>query len=616
MAAADAAPDTKKLKAAKSWLKQQHPAGQRLVKASMLVGALAALLMIAQASFLAKAAHLVIFEDHTLNDVLPWLGYFLVCLVLRSVANGLSHRLAHKGAKQVQHNLRSRLYQHLNGSNNTFIQSQASAKLSNTLIDGIDSLADYYAGYLPAVAYSGVIPIAVMFVVMPLDWQSGLILLVCAPVIPFFMIMIGMRAQALNQKRWQELTRLSQRFLDRIRGMAQLKLFNATTSELILVAQATDQFRRSTLAVLRVAFLSSLALEFLASISIAMVAVTIGFRLLWGELDFYTGFFILLLAPEFFLPLRQLGTQYHARMQGLSAAQDMMDIFEQTSDQADAEMPTQSQSKTSTKTAQSTGEHKALSLQIHKLSFSYDGQNKAALNNISLEFNGPGLYAIVGESGAGKSTLFDLLLGFLTPSQGQITLTQAGQSAPLTLENVSWVPQKPKLFASSVFQNIAPHLGLHTSSSFDSLAADTREQIQAAARAAYADEFIQPLAHGYATQLGEGGEGVSGGQKQRIATARAFYKNSPVLLLDEPSAHLDSDSEAALQKAVEAYAKDHIVIVIAHRLHTLTQAKQLFVLQSGQVAEQGDYEQLNQPGKVLYEQTQAANLLAQGGQHD
>ncbi len=560
--------------AAKGWLRSQKQRAGHLLSASVALGSLAGILLIAQAAILAYVSDQAMFQQQSLEPLNPWLWAMVALLLGRVLLKRVSNRLAFEGAARIKASLRRQLTEHLFQLGPQ--PNQRSAALSTLLNEGVEALEDYYARYLPAVAFSAMIPLAILAVVLPLDGLSGLIFLFTAPLIPFFMILIGTQAEALNQQRWQQLARLGNHFLDLIQGLTQLRLFNASRREADTVAQIADDYRRATMSVLKVAFLSSLALEFLATISIALVAVTIGFRLYYGQLDFGTGFLILLLAPEFYLPLRNMGTQYHARMAGVSAAESMLELL--------AQQPAEQGHQTLPDTA---GQPPQISLdQVH-----YQYGEHQALSGLSLQFGPRGLHAIVGRSGAGKSTLLDLLLGFIQPDQGQLLINRTALQQ-LDIQHwraqLSWVPQSPRLF----FGSVADNLRLACPDASDA-------QLQQAARQAGADEFIQQLPQGYQTPLGESGATLSGGQRQRLALARALLKNAPVLILDEPSAHLDPHSEALVQAALADYARDHLVIVVAQRLHTIRQAEQIYLLHDGQLTEQGQH----------------TTLLAQGGHY-
>ncbi|MCB1801751.1 MAG: thiol reductant ABC exporter subunit CydD, partial [Gammaproteobacteria bacterium] len=428
----------------------------------------------------------------------------------------------------------------------------------------------YYARYLPAMSLTVLLPLAILVVVFPTDWLSALIMLLTAPLIPLFMILIGKGTERLNQRQWRTLARLSAHFLDVIQGLTTLKLFNASRREISNIARISDDYRRSTMAVLRVAFLSSLALEFFATISIAVVAVSIGFRLLWGEMDFLYGLFILLLAPEFYLPLRSMGTHYHARLEAIGAAEQLLHVL-------DLPAPEKPQ------TTAALPDNHAATIRLDGVSITYPGDVRA-LDRVDLLIEPGERIAVVGASGAGKSTLARVLLGFSTPDSGRVligdTPLQAIEPAAWRAR-LGWVPQHPHLFAGTIADNI--RLGAPQASD---------AELAAAARRADADDFISALPAGYATALGEHGQGLSGGQIQRIALARALLRHPALLLLDEPSAHLDAASEQAIQQALAALDRSTTLVTIAHRLNTVRSADRIVLLDGGRIAAVGTHADL------------------------
>ncbi len=571
----------------RAFLKQYSHSGSRLLKVSILLGTLNALLMIASCYLIANAVHLVMFADKQLDDITYLLWPLAGLILLRAVFLALSERISHFAAQKIKNTMRKTLLAKLNRLGPIYSEQKGHGATLNTLHNGVEALHQYYANYLPSVAYSALIPLAILVIIFPTDYKAGLIFLFTAPLIPFFMILVGHKAEEINQQRWQQLSVLGNYFFDRLNGLTQLKLFNATRRELANIAKISDDFRTSTMSVLKIAFLSAFALEFFATISVALVAVIIGFRLFFGTLDFATGFVVLLLAPEFYLPLRQMGTHYHARLEGISAAADMIDIIN-----ADEELPPAQQTKLSLPIQ---------SISTKQLSFYYP-QSKEGLSNINLAFPVKGLVAFIGDSGAGKSTLFDCLLGFHQQANSQIIINDTPLcklDSQSWQQHIAWIPQQPTLFYMSVAENL--RLGK---------ADATQVQLEQAAIKAGALEFIQSLPQGFDTLLGEHGEGLSGGQKQRIALARAFLKNAPILMLDEPSAHLDSQTEKLINSAIVDYAKDHLVLVIAHRLNTITNADNIYVLEQGKIIEQGNYQQLYQQHGKLWQ------LAHAGAQHD
>lgn len=554
-------------------------------KASVGIGLLAGFLLIGQAWLLAKTITAVVFGQVGLAGVMPWLWGLLAIFLLRASLAWAAEQAAFHAAVQVKLALRSQLYRHVQQLGPAWLAGERSGELANTLSDGIEALEAYYARYIPAMSLMALVPLAILVLVFAHDALSALVMVVTAPLIPLFMILIGKGTEKRNQQQWQQLARMSAHFLDVIQGLTTLKLFNASRREAQMVAHISDQYRQSTMSVLRVAFLSSFALEFLATVSIALVAVLVGFRLFWGEMEFLHGFFVLLLAPEFYLPLRNMGTQYHARMQAIGAGEKIVVILNTpVSTPADALVG---------------GEwvaDKEIGITLVDVSFSYP-DNRPALHYLNLTIQPGETLALVGHSGAGKSTLANVLLGFLPVQHGQVLvggMPLGSIPAEAWRRQLAWLPQRPHLFPASVADNI--RLGQATAS---------LEAVQAAAQQAYADEFISQLPQGYDTQVGEAGHGLSGGQIQRIALARAFLKDAPLVMLDEATAHLDPASEALVQAGVKRLAAGRTVILIAHRLSTIMGADRIAVLEAGQIVATGTHAALLQTCPV-YQQMQAA----------
>jgi ATP-binding cassette subfamily C protein CydD len=551
-----------------AWLKAQKSLAGNRLKLAVAFGTLSGWLLILQAGCLAQAVSGVIFEERTLAEVMPWLWALLAIFIARAGLAWASERVAHAAAQQVKLSLRKRLYDKLRLLGPAYLSEQRSGDLVNTLSDGIEALEAYFARFLPAISLMALVPLSILVFVFPIDWISALVMLGTAPLIPLFMILIGKGAERRNQEQWQQLSRMSAHFLDTLQGLTSLKLFNASRREAAMIARISDDYRRSTMSVLRIAFLSSFALEFFSTISIAIVAVLIGFRLYWGELDFLYGFFVLLLAPEFYLPLRNMGTHYHARMAAIGAAEKMLEIL-------DAPLPESTSEQT--EALQLEG---PVGLRLNDVGFTYpDGRR--ALKGLELSVEPGEQVAIVGPSGAGKSTLLNLLLGFQPPSEGSIRVNGqplAALDPTAWRRQVAWVPQRAHLFHGSLADNIR-------------LARPEAKQreVEQAARLAHAHDFIERLAQGYDTRVGEGGRGLSGGQIQRIALARAFLKDAPLVILDEATAHLDLESERLIRQAIEKLTENRTLIMVAHRLRTVQQIPRILVLDQGRLAEEGDH---------------------------
>jgi ATP-binding cassette subfamily C protein CydD len=458
-----------------------------------------------------------------------------------------------------------------------YTRGERSGELVNTAVEGIEALDAYFGQYLPQLALVTLIPLTVLAFVFPLDPISGLVLLLTAPLIPIFMSLIGSLADALTRRQWTSLSRMSAHFLDVLQGLTTLKLFGRSREQIQTIAEISDRFRQATLGVLRVAFLSALVLEMVGTISTAIVAVGIGLRLLYARLSFEEAFFVLLLAPEFYLPLRTLGARFHAGMSGVTAAQRIFEVLE-----------------TPLPLSASAGGLRLPAPRFHirfqDVHYAYEDGRRPALNGASFEI-GPGQkVALIGPSGAGKSTLAYLLLRFIEPDRGQISVDgrSLGQ-LPATdwRERVAWLPQNAYLFNTTVAENIRlarPEAG--------------PEEVIWAAKQAHADEFILALPQGYDTPIGERGARLSGGQAQRIALARAFLKDAALLIMDEPTASLDPELEALLQKSTERLLQNRTALIIAHRLSTVYRADQIVVLEAGRVVEVGTHETLLERGGV------------------
>jgi len=557
------------------WLRTARIQGGGALRAAVGLGAANGVLLIVQAWLLARIVSAVVFDHMDLSAEMSLLWALLAVFVGRAALTWMAEWAGFRAAAGVKLALRERLMAHLGHLGPVPLAGEKSGELVTTVTDGVEALEAYYARYLPQMSLAVLVPVAILVTVYPLDWVSGTILLVTGPLIPFFMILIGKGAEALNQRQWRRLSRLSAHFLDTVQGLTVLKLFNASRREAEVVARLSEEYRTSTMAVLRIAFLSSLALEFLATVSIAMVAVFIAFRLMWGELDFQSGFLILLLAPEFYLPLRTLGTHYHARMDAIGAAERMVELLE---------MPVSHGSGSQAAPELEGGIH----LQAVDLGFAYES-GRPVLDGVSFVVQPQERVALVGPSGAGKSTVITLLLGFVTPAAGTLRVNGhalADLDPAHWLRHVAWVPQSPRLFHGTVRENIA--LGYIAS---DRGEIDD-ETVHRAAHLALADEFISTLPQGYDTVVGEGGHGLSGGQAQRLALARAFYKDAPLVLLDEPGASLDLESERKLTAAVEQLAEGRTLMTIAHRLDTVRQADRILVLDEGHLVQSGRHDEL------------------------
>jgi ATP-binding cassette subfamily C protein CydCD len=537
---------------------------------TILSGFLAGLLTIGQAYLLSSTVNGVFLEGRTLTEVAQWLRLILVIISGRAFLTWINEVSANIVAVRIKSDLRQRLFAHILNLGPAYTRGQRTGELTTAAVEGIEALDAYYSQYLPQLVVTALVPISILIVVFPIDLLSGIVMLVTAPLIPFFMILIGKGAEIVTKRQYQTLSRLSAHFLDSLQGLTTLKLFGQSKAHAKNIEKVSNQFRDTTLDVLRITFLSAFALELLATLSTAIIAVEIGFRLLYARMEFREAFFILILAPEFYLPLRNLGTRFHAGMSGTTAATRIYEIL-------DTPLIRNQLPATSNQPAERIN-----SIRFENVSYTYPGEVTPALDNITLEFNAGQHIALAGASGAGKSTLIHLLLGFVQPTSGQITVNQVLLNTHFQLRNsIAWVPQRPHLFHDTLDANI--RLGKPDA---------TNAEIIEAAKAAHLHLFIESLPDKYETLIGESGARLSGGQAQRLALARAFLKNAPILILDEPTSSLDPETESLLEESTRRLMQGRTVITIAHRLNTIFRADQIIVLEEGRITEQGTHQEL------------------------
>ncbi|WP_158902114.1 thiol reductant ABC exporter subunit CydD [Burkholderia sp. L27(2015)] len=573
------APRAATKKSTESWLQGLRASVRPTLALAVGYGLVGGVLVIVQAALLAWVVNAAMLNHARLEQVWPALAVLLAVFALRFGAVRATENAAFAAGASVRTELHARLLRHIHALGPSWVQWQPRGALANDLVTGIDALEGYYTRWLPNRALTTLLPIAILAVVLPNDWLSALILLVTAPLIPLFMILLGKGAEDLNQQQWRQLTRLSARFLDTLQGLTTLKLFNASRREAQVVASISEAYRESTMKVLRVAFLSAVVLEFLATVSIAMVAVLVGFHLLYGKISFQHGFFVLLIVPEFYLPLRTLGAHYHARMEAIGAAERIMAVLA---------IPVTSSEVTATVAMGTCAPLTCRADDPPTLSFgsvcSAYTPGYPILRDVSFTAPRGGITALVGPSGAGKSTVLRLLLGFATQDTGSIRVDGrllATYSSHDWLTQVAWVPQRGHVFAGSVLENLRM-----------AKPDATHAEIRRAAEQAGAHEFISALPHGYDTPLGERGAGLSGGEIQRLTLARALLKNARVLLLDEPTAHLDAHSRTIVHRTLRHLAQHHTVLLVAHRLETAQLAQHIVVLEAGRVVQSGTHQQL------------------------
>ncbi len=493
-------------------------------------------------------------------------------IIVRGLLVWIRERHAQQQTVNIKSSIRRDLYTRILKSVPLFSVTGRHGELIASITDGVDKLDDYFTRYIPSLVHTAILPSAIIIFTLGLDWISGLILMLTAPLIIFFMWLIGTYAKKLTQKQWSALSTLSSHFLDVLLGLKTLKIFGANKKEAAGVIENSDRFRQVTMSVLKVAFLSAFVLELAASISIAMVALQVGIRLIEGMISYGHGLFILFLAAEFYMPFRVLGQHHHAGMEGIAAATALFDLKDRTgSPRAISRQPSSIQ----------PGRQQ---IEFRGAGYTYPGSPEPALKEINCLLRPDTITAVAGPSGSGKTTLALILLGFLKPEIGQV-MVNGKPLEPADIEKwwelVAYVPQHPHFFNGTVLDNL--------------LMADNRaemKKVASAAKRAGAHHFIEQLPEGYDTILSDNAARLSSGERQRLAVARAFLKDSPVLVMDEPTSNLDPESEQYISSAMEELAEGRTTLIIAHRLNTVRRAANILVLDRGRIAESGSHNKL------------------------
>jgi ATP-binding cassette, subfamily C, bacterial CydCD len=529
---------------------------RRFLVATVALGGLTAALLLVQAWLIATTISRVVLGHEDRWQVQTLVVLLAVAVLARAAVAWLGERMADRASAAAKSELRTALAEKIARLGPAAIDGHQPGSLVVLATRGIDALDSYFSRYLPQLFLAVIVPVAVVIVVLGADWISAVIIAVTVPLIPLFLSLVGAATAGRMRRQSRLLHQLAGHFLEMVAGLPTLKVFGRAKAQVAAVRDVTDQYRSATMATLNVAFLSSLILELLATVSVAMVAVSVGLRLLSGSLSLQTALFVLILAPEAYLPLRQLGTNHHASAEGIQAIEGVVAVLDRplapTGSRRDVPDPSRSP------------------MVIEDLEVCYPGRVLPALSGLHLSVAPEEVLALAGPSGCGKSTLLNVILGFAPPwtgtvRVGDVDLRQLDPDAWRT--QVAWVPQRPHLFARSIAENV--RLGRP----------DADDQVVERAIAdAGLEEVVARLPDGPATMLGHGGAGLSAGERQRVALARAFVRDAPLLLLDEPTAGLDAHTEEEVLLAVRRLMRGRTVIVVAHRHSLLGQADRVIRL--------------------------------------
>jgi thiol reductant ABC exporter CydD subunit len=530
-----------------------------LLGVDVALGLSTALLVLLQATLLARVVARA-FDGAGIADVELDIGLLALVFAVRGVLAWGFEVAGSRTATTVLSELRVALVGRRLQAQPAALDGVEGAEVATATVQGIDGLAAYFGRYLPQVVLACIVPLAVVAWVGAVDPVSALLMLATLPLVPVFMWLIGRYTEERTRERWQALRLLSRHFLDLVRGLPTLRAFNRSRAQSATIAEVGERYRRATMATLRVSFLSGSVLELAATLGVALVAVTVGVRLVGGDLGLQAGLTVLFLAPELYLPLRQVGAEFHASADGLAVSERILQLLDAPAEVASTGLlvpPSPARG----------------AVRLESVSFAYPSRPGLVLDGLDLQLLPGETVALVGESGAGKSTVASLLLRLAEPTAGRLTVGGIDIARCRTdawRRQLAWVPQRPTIFRGTVADNI--RLG-------DSSASD--ERVRRAAAAAGADVFVRALPDGYATPVGDGGRPLSAGERRRIALARAFVRDAPLVVLDEPTADLDPTSAELVAGAVDRLCGGRTVLLIAHRPELVRRADRVVVLAAG-----------------------------------
>jgi thiol reductant ABC exporter CydD subunit len=528
---------------------------------SVALGCLSAALIVGQAWLIADIVSRAFIGGQSAERLRSALLILLLIVAARAVISWGSELAAARASAQAKSQLRGALLERVPELGGAGSREQSSGELAVLATRGIDVLDGYFSLYLPQLFLAVIVPVVVIAAVLFNDWVAAAIIAFAIPLIPLFMALVGASTQERMDRQLSTLEQLAGHFLDVVAGLPTLKVFGRAHAQAAAIREVTERYRRAAMSTLRITFLSSLILELVATLAVAMVAVAVGLRLMNGHLDLRTALFALVLAPEAFMPLRQLGANYHASAEGIAAAEHVFVVLE-------APVPGRGSRR-------SIPDPSIVGLEVQDLSVTYPGRTDAALDGVSLRVAPGEVLALVGPSGCGKSTLLSVLLGLIAPDSGSARVGDVDISEldiDAWRERLAWVPQRPHLFKDTIAENV--RLGARDAST---------EQVWAAIEAAGLKDTVLARPDGLESMLGDRGAGLSAGERQRVALARAFLRDAPLLLLDEPTANLDSRTEREVMRAIRRLARGRTVVLVAHRPALISLADRVLALEPSEV---------------------------------
>lgn len=523
-----------------------------------------------------------LFAGEMLQEQVNNIGLFLLAFLIRQITGLMMSKVSYRFAEQTGRDLRRELMDKLFRFGPRLVKTEGTGNVVTMVLDGVAQYRMYIELSLPRMLGTMITPVLIWVYILLQDRVAALILAVTMPILIVFMILLGMAAKKQMERQWDSYRVLSNHFVDALRGLETLKVLGLSRSHSNTIAWVSDKYRSATMKTLRLAFLSSFALDFFTMLSVASVAVSLGLRLISGDMLLPTALLVLILAPEYFLPVRMIGADYHATLKGKEAGEAIESLIRESSKvKVSAALPDGMKW-----TDSSVLEAKGVELR-------HEADGPASLSDVSFRIQGRMKIGVIGASGAGKSTLIDILGGFLRPTGGHL-LVNGTELDSLTdeawRELVTYIPQHPYLFSTSLEENVRFYQP-------DASADDVARAIKAAGL----KSIVDALPEGLATRVGNGGRMLSGGQEQRVALARAFLGNRPIMLLDEPTAHLDIETEYELKETMLPLFENKLVFLATHRLHWMTDMDLIMVLKQGQVAEIGTHEELMQRQGVYHE---------------